>query len=74
MNPTVDELVAQAEQLPLAERELLVDRLRQTLPTSIDPDIEAAWIAEAERRLDAIDRGEEKTVPWEKVRKDLGLR
>lgn len=74
MNPTVDELVAQAEQLPLADRELLVDRLRQTLPTSIDPDIEAAWIAEAERRLDAIDRGEEKTVPWEKVRKDLGLR
>jgi putative addiction module component (TIGR02574 family) len=74
MNPTVDELVAQAEQLPLADRELLVDRLRQTLPTSIDPDIEAAWIAEAERRLDAIDRGEEKTVPWEKVRKDLRLR
>jgi putative addiction module component (TIGR02574 family) len=74
MNPTVDELVAQAEQLPLAERELLMDRLRQTLPTSIDPDIEAAWIAEAERRLDAIDRGEEKTVPWEKVRQDLGLR
>jgi putative addiction module component (TIGR02574 family) len=73
MNPTVDELVAQAEQLPLADRELLVDRLRQTLPTSIDPDIEAAWIAEAERRLDAIDRGEEKTVPWEIVRKDLGL-
>jgi putative addiction module component (TIGR02574 family) len=73
MNPTVDELVARAEQLPLADRELLVDRLRQTLPTSIDPEIEAAWIAEAERRLDAIDRGEEKTVPWEIVRKDLGL-
>jgi putative addiction module component (TIGR02574 family) len=73
MNPTIDELVARAEQLPLADRELLVDRLRQTLPTSIDPDIEAAWIAEAERRLDAIDRGEEKTVPWEIVRKDLGL-
>jgi putative addiction module component (TIGR02574 family) len=73
MNPTVDELVARAEQLPLADRELLVDRLRQTLPTSIDPDIEAAWIAEAERRLDAIDRGEEKTVPWEIARKDLGL-
>jgi putative addiction module component (TIGR02574 family) len=73
MNPTVDELVARAEQLPLADCELLVDRLRQTLPTSIDPDIEAAWIAEAERRLDAIDRGEEKTVPWEIVRKDLGL-
>lgn len=71
--PTVDELVAQAERLPLAERELLVDRLRQTLPHAIDPEIEAAWIEEAERRLDAIESGEVKTIPWEAVRKDLGL-
>ena len=73
MNPTVDELVAQAELLPVADRELLLDRLRQTLPHAIDPDIEAAWIEEAERRLDAIERGDEKTVPWDDVRKDLGL-
>ncbi|MEO8123230.1 MAG: addiction module protein [Burkholderiales bacterium] len=73
MNLTVDELVAQAEQLPQRERELLLERVRQTLPHAIDPGIEAAWIEEAERRLDAIERGEETTVPWEEVRKDLGL-
>lgn len=73
MNPTVDDLVAQAERLPVADRELLLDRLRQTLPHAIAPEIEAAWIAEAERRLDAIERGDEGTVAWEDVRKKLGL-
>ncbi len=73
MNPTVDELVAQAAQLPVADRELLVDRLRQTLPAFIDPDIEAAWIDEIERRLDAIDRGEMRSIPWDEAKKRLGL-
>ena len=73
MNPTVDELVAQAEQLPVADRELLVDRLRQTLPTFLDPDIEAAWIEEIERRLDAMDRGEMRSIPWDEAKKRLGL-
>lgn len=73
MNPTVDELVAQTERLPVADRELLLDRLRLTLPNATDPAINAAWIEEAERRLDAIERGDEKTVPWEDVRKGLGL-
>lgn len=73
MNPTVDELIAQAERLPVADPELLLARLQQTLPHAIDPEIEAAWIEEAERRLDAIERGEMKTIPWEDVRKDLGL-
>jgi hypothetical protein len=73
MGATVDELVAQAEQLSVADLELLIDRLRHTLPQVIDPEIEAAWIEEAERRLDAIERGDEKTMPWDVARKRLGL-
>ena len=73
MNPTVDELVAQAERLPVADRELLLDRLRLTLPQAIDPEIEAAWIEEAERRLDAVDRGEMRSIPWDEAKKRLGL-
>lgn len=74
MNPTVDELVAKAELLSVDEREMLLSRLRQTLPRAVDPGIEAAWIEEAERRMDAIERGEMKTVPWEDVRKHLGMK
>jgi putative addiction module component (TIGR02574 family) len=73
MNPTVDELVAQAERLSAADRELLLDRLRQTLASPMDLEIEAAWAAEVERRLDAVDRGEMPSIPWDEAKKRLGL-
>lgn len=71
---TVDELISQAKLLPPDQRELLLLRLQvELLPEAADSAVEAAWIAEAERRLDAVDRGEMATVPWEQVRRDLGL-
>ena len=73
MNPTIDELVAQAEQLSEDDRELLLIRLQQALAPPVDPAIEAAWIEEAERRLDAIDRGEMRSIPWDEAKKRLGL-
>jgi len=73
MNPTVDELLAQAAKLSLDDRELLLVRLQLAFEESTDPDIEAAWIAEAERRMEALDRGEIRSIPWGEVRKTLGL-
>jgi Putative addiction module component len=73
MNPTIDDLLAQAERLSPEDREILLIRLKLAFGDTLDPDIEAAWIAEAQRRLDAVDRGESVPVPWEEVRKDLGL-
>jgi putative addiction module component (TIGR02574 family) len=73
MNPTVDELLAQAVRLSPDDLELLVLRLQDRLDEFATPEIEAAWIAEAERRLEAVDRGESRPVPWDVVRKDLGL-
>ena len=73
MNPTVDDLVSQAERLSAADRELLVDRILQSLGAAAEPDIEAAWQREIDRRVDAIDRGEMRTIPWDIARKRLGL-
>lgn len=73
MNPTVDELVAQAEQLSAGDRDLLLIRLQQALAPAVDAGIEAAWMAEVERRVEAMDRGEMRSVPWEEARKRLGL-
>jgi putative addiction module component (TIGR02574 family) len=73
MNPTVDELLAQAVRLSPDDLELLVLRLQDRLDEFATPEIEAAWIAEAQRRLEAVDRGESRPVPWDEVRKDLGL-
>ena len=36
-----------------------------------DPDIEAAWAAEAERRWSEIESGAVKTIPWQEVRARL---
>lgn len=73
MQLSIDELVEQVRSLPAAERELLLERLRQAFAPPIAPDIEASWLAEAERRMDAIDRGEMQSVPWEEVKRQLGL-
>lgn len=70
---TVDALVAQAEALPPEEFELLVLRLNDRLHQFANPEIEAAWKAEIERRIEAIDRGQTSLIPWEVARKELGL-
>ena len=36
-----------------------------------EPDVEAAWSAEIERRLAEIDAGTVELIPWEDVRLEL---
>ena len=71
--PTVDELARQIEQLGTDEREELLNRIL-LMPVDDQAEVDASWLAEAERRLDAIDRGEDAPVPWEQVRGELGLK
>lgn len=55
------------------ERATLVGLLIESLENGkhLDPDVEAAWAAEAERRWKEIESGKVKTVPWEEVRSKL---
>jgi putative addiction module component (TIGR02574 family) len=55
------------------ERATLVGLLIESLENGqqLDPDVEASWAAEAERRWNEIKSGEVKTVPWEEVRSKL---
>jgi putative addiction module component (TIGR02574 family) len=73
MNPVIGDLVSQARQLSADDMEVLLALLQQTLDPSAAPAAEAAWDAEIQRRIDAMDRGETRFYPWEEVRKDLGL-
>jgi putative addiction module component (TIGR02574 family) len=72
-HPTVDDLARQIESLSSDEREELLNRIL-LMPADDQAEIDAAWMAEIERRVDAMDRGETTFVPWEEVRKDLGLK
>jgi|LakMenEpi03Aug12_release.lakeMendotaPanAssembly.Ray.scaffolds.fasta_scaffold366204_2 putative addiction module component (TIGR02574 family) len=61
-----------ALELPRADRVHLAERLIESLDT--DDEVLQAWIDESERRLDAIERGEAKTVPFEEVMTELRAR
>jgi len=54
--------------LPAEERAALVDALTESLePVTVSPE----WQGEIGRRIEAIERGEAKLVPWAEVRARL---
>jgi putative addiction module component (TIGR02574 family) len=66
MTTLVDELSQKALELPAEERVLLAERLLATVH-EVDPEVEAAWDVEIQRRLTEIDRGTAKLIPAEEV-------
>lgn len=61
-----------AMQLPDAERAALASVLKDSVGdgSSLE-EIEAAWIAEAERRRDDLRAGRTTAVPWQDVRREI---
>lgn len=66
MASSVEQLFREAEQLSSHEREDLALRLLDTLEP--DPDNEAKWAAEIERRVRQIEAGNVEWIPGSKVR------
>ncbi len=71
MGRKVQDLFREATSLPEKERAELAGRLLESLEPPTDPEVEAAWSEEIERRVRQIDSGRVKTIPWEKVRAEL---
>ncbi|MEO7328044.1 MAG: addiction module protein [Minicystis sp.] len=69
-----DAVLAQALQLSPEERADVAKRLIASLDEPADGDVEAAWLAEVERRLQDVDRGTAKFEPWEVVRARIASR
>ena len=61
MSSRVEELEAEALQLPAADRARLVERLIASLDA--DPDVEEAWAAEIERRHAEVETGKVSLLP-----------
>jgi putative addiction module component (TIGR02574 family) len=74
-NLSTHEIITSALQLPLADRERIVDALQQSLidetidhgPEDPPHEVEAAWSDEIARRIDDIDSGRVKTIPSEEA-------
>jgi hypothetical protein len=54
MASKLDELEAEALNLPAAERAQLVSRLVASLDQQVDDDVELAWVEEAESRYQEL--------------------
>ena len=68
MLETANDVLDVALRLPEAERAHIVDALINSLsPVHAEP-LNAEWLAEIERRSDALDADNETTVPWEDIR------
>jgi putative addiction module component (TIGR02574 family) len=65
---TYESLLADAAQLPVADRIQLIDAIWETLPDDSLPPLSDEWIAEIQRRSAEFDSGAVETVPWEQVK------
>ena len=76
MSPKALQLLREALSLPPKARADIAGTLLRSLDVEDDPDVEAAWAVEIERRLRDVQSGKVKLVPWEQVRRRLraGLR
>jgi putative addiction module component (TIGR02574 family) len=64
---TLNSLLTDATQLPLAERIELIEALWETVPEEALPPLSEEWMAEIERRSAEFKAGIAKTTPWETV-------
>jgi putative addiction module component (TIGR02574 family) len=65
---TLQDILAAAQQLPSTERVQLIHALWDVTPPEAWPQPSDAWLAEANRRSDAIDAGEIAVASWDEVR------
>ena len=67
-------VLAEALQLPPEERADVARQLIASLDEPTDEDVEASWLAEAERRLEEVERGTARCEPWEAVHDRIAAR
>lgn len=71
MSRTFTDVWKDAAELSDEERATLAGLLIESLDGDADPDVEAAWAAEIEKRVAELDAGTIESVPWEQVRQRL---
>ena len=64
-------VLEEALKLSANERAEVAEQLIASLDQVPDTDVEQAWQQEVQRRLQQIERGEVKTIPWEEVQRRL---
>ena len=64
-------VLEEALKLTANERAEVAEQLIASLDEAPDTNVEQAWQEEIQKRLQQIERGEVKTIPWEEVQRRL---
>jgi putative addiction module component (TIGR02574 family) len=71
MSKTTDDILNKAKRLSTTERAELAAALLASLDGEPEGDVEAAWAAEIQRRVERLRSGDAKGRPWPEVRERL---
>lgn len=71
MKPDPGRLLEEALKLPAEARAALAGSLLDSLDETVDQDAEQAWEAEIARRIEDLDSGRVKAVPWSEARRRI---
>ena len=71
MTVQLAKVLQDAKTLSAAERAELAHCLLSSLEEPENEDVTASWLAEVEQRIQAFEAGQQETVSWEKMRKEL---
>ncbi len=69
MSSDVQELLSKALRLPEKDRAELAASLIESLDQPFDPDAQAAWAEDIQRRISDLDNESVRAVPWEDARR-----
>ena len=71
MSSAAAKLLEEALKLPVEARAALAGSLLDSLDDTIDQDVEEAWALEIARRLEEVQSGKVRAVPWAEARKRI---
>jgi putative addiction module component (TIGR02574 family) len=71
MSPTAESLLKQVLTLNEKDRASVAGALIESLHGPADPGVEEAWDAEIRRRIEELESGAVKGIPWSEVRERL---
>jgi putative addiction module component (TIGR02574 family) len=71
MTPDVSELLKKALALPPEARAALAGSLLESLDDTVDSSAEEEWSREIARRIEDLDSGKVKPVPWAEARRQI---
>ena len=71
MRQAVNDLVERAREMSAQERSVIALEMLDSLTPPAQIEDELSWQQELQTRIDDLDSGRVKTIPWSQVRKEM---